>query len=208
MTTPYRAERRPGETYQLFVLTALVIAVFGGFLLAVLIPLSRAAGWGWEEHKPEVVQMHGQLQLLGFAGLFVIGMSMRLLPRFAALRLRFPGLGWGIWALLLAALLVRAFVLPWLGDTAHSWVLLLSEVAVLAASAGFFLVIAGSVLLQRGGRPEAIGHFFVAGALILLLQGLAGVYVAVHQVRDGDLAEEEYPGMGGVTEPGEDEGAN
>ncbi len=177
------AGRRQFEPYQAFILAAMLLAVFGGFLLAVLIPLGRALDWGWEQRKPEILQVHGQVQVLGFAGLYVIGMSLRLSPRFARLRLRFEGLTLPVWAAIVVSLLVRLLVLPWLAGTVRDVVLVSCEAAMLAAALGFFLMIGGSFLGQAhaGG---ATAHFFLVGAFFFLLQAVVHAAAALDRLGD------------------------
>ena len=57
-----------------FLMSALLLGVFGGFTLAVSLPIEMAMGdfdVGWVAHA----QVHGHLQAVGFAGLFVLGMG-------------------------------------------------------------------------------------------------------------------------------------
>ncbi len=174
---------RAFEPYKLYIASGMAIAVFGGFILGLLVPVSRALGWGWEASRPDIVHVHGQLQLAGFAGLYVMAMSMRLLPRFGRLRLRFEALVYPIWALVVASLLLRALVLPWLPDDAHSAGVLGAELLGLAASAAFFLVISGSLLTQDR-ELDATGYFFLFGALMLLVEGFASAFVAIDELDD------------------------
>ncbi|KAA0224226.1 hypothetical protein EDM76_13210, partial [bacterium] len=72
------------RSYIVFVLGALVMALLGGFLLSVVISLSLSGTISWgEERLPQMTQAHGWAQLQGWAGLFVAGMALRLMPRFA-----------------------------------------------------------------------------------------------------------------------------
>ena len=57
--------------YRQFIAASLVLGIGGGFLLSILLPLARTLDWGWgaSTRWSELVQVHGQLQLVGFAGL-------------------------------------------------------------------------------------------------------------------------------------------
>jgi len=68
-------------TYVWYVATALIIELIGGPAIGVLMYLARSGAL--PSHLPGLVQAHGSLQLLGWAGLFVAGMSQRLVPRLA-----------------------------------------------------------------------------------------------------------------------------
>ena len=84
VTTP-RREHAPhyDAPYRLFIAASLALGIGGGFLLSLLLPLARTLDWNWGSRSggPSLVQVHGQLQLIGFGGLFVMGMALRLMPR-------------------------------------------------------------------------------------------------------------------------------
>ncbi|HEV1998096.1 MAG TPA: hypothetical protein VGR61_08210, partial [Candidatus Dormibacteraeota bacterium] len=90
----------PGP-YAYFVLSAFAVTLLGGPAIGVLLWLSRS-GSALSNREEALVQAHGWTQLLGWAGLFVAGMSLRLLPRFAGRPERYPALSLA----LLAALLI------------------------------------------------------------------------------------------------------
>jgi hypothetical protein len=68
-------------TYMWYVATALIVELIGGPAIGVLMYLARSGMLSGQ--LPELVQAHGSLQLLGWAGLFVAGMAQRLVPRLA-----------------------------------------------------------------------------------------------------------------------------
>lgn len=72
------------RSYLAFIMGAMVMAVGGGLILAVLLSLAQSGTLGWETRVPWLIQAHGWAQVQGWAGLFVAGMGLRLLPRFAA----------------------------------------------------------------------------------------------------------------------------
>jgi uncharacterized protein involved in response to NO len=72
-----------------FVHTALALAVFGGFSLGAHIALPIGFGWNLPPFYHIWVQTHGHLQLLGWTGLFIIGVSLYFIPRFVKVPL--PG---------------------------------------------------------------------------------------------------------------------
>lgn len=80
---PTTAQRRDVPSLALFLVTSVVIAIVAGFGLGWWLMLYQtfgvplpAAGW------LAMVQVHGHMQLMGFAGLLVMGIGYRLLPRF------------------------------------------------------------------------------------------------------------------------------
>ncbi|MGE3960510.1 MAG: hypothetical protein AB7F65_02360 [Dehalococcoidia bacterium] len=77
-----RAGNHPRDAvHERFVIASLAYAVLGGFSLAVSLPIEVIVGSvdaSWVAHA----QVHGHMQVIGFAGLFIVGMAFRLAPRF------------------------------------------------------------------------------------------------------------------------------
>ena len=73
-----------------YVWMALAIAIFGGFALAghlaFLIGFNQSLGDGFASH----IQIHGHLQLIGWAGLFIIGISLHFIPRLSSVPISQP----------------------------------------------------------------------------------------------------------------------
>ncbi len=83
----HRQAPRRDTDHQPFIAAALAFGVLGGFSLAFTLPLEAALGRvtvGWMTHT----QLHGHIQTIGFATLFIIGVVLRLLPRFGGSELR------------------------------------------------------------------------------------------------------------------------
>ena len=64
-----------------FIWWALGIAIFGGFMLGAHIAMQLGFGMGLPKALDVWIQVHGHLQLIGWAGLFIIGVSLHFLPR-------------------------------------------------------------------------------------------------------------------------------
>lgn len=71
------------RSYLGFIAAALAAALGGGFLMAVWMPLAATGAVGGQGRVPWLIQAHGWVQVQGWAGLFVAGMAVRLMPRFA-----------------------------------------------------------------------------------------------------------------------------
>ena len=73
-----------------YVWMALGVAIFGGFALAghlaFLIGFNRSLGDGFASH----IQIHGHLQLIGWAGLFIIGISLHFISRLSSIPIAQP----------------------------------------------------------------------------------------------------------------------
>jgi hypothetical protein len=170
-----------------FLVASLSFAVLIGFVLGIHVPLGRLLDSGSSERTADLIQAHGQVQLLGFAGLFVIGMSLRLMPRFASARLAFSALVLPTLYLFIAGLFARAVVMPWLDDDAHSALLIGSLFAVLLGSACFLLIVAGTLAVEAR-RFDGSSLAFLLGALLLFGASAASTLAAMEAVRAGDRA--------------------
>ena len=73
-----------------YVWMALAVAIFGGFALAghlsFLIGFNRPLGDGFASY----IQIHGHLLLIGWTGLFIIGISLHFLPRLSSVPISQP----------------------------------------------------------------------------------------------------------------------
>lgn len=171
------------RSYLFYVAAALVMALGGGFLLAVVLPLSATGILRWEERVPWLIQAHGWAQLQGWAGLFLAGMAMRLMPRFAgrppiSKKVTLPLLG-----LLVASIATRTVVQPFVKGEAGDFLLVSAAVAGGIGTAGVAGVVAVT-LAQGRKRPEPWRDFARAGAAwwaawaVLIV--VAGVRAAQH----------------------------
>lgn len=69
------------DPYPLLLRTSLALALLGGFGLGLAILLSFAFRWPLPGSVGALIQTHGQVQALGFVGLFVMAVATRLMPR-------------------------------------------------------------------------------------------------------------------------------
>lgn len=155
-TVPAREDR----SYLGYIAAALAFALAGGFALATWMPLAAAGAVPGIERTPRLVQAHGWLQLQGWAGLFVAGMAIRVVPRFVGrrpvpARATVPLLG-----LLTAPLVVRLGVLPWVDGGAARAAALATGWTTAVGCAGVGSILA--VTLWRGRRGSEAWRLFVA----------------------------------------------
>jgi hypothetical protein len=139
---------------------ALALGLFGGFLTGLYALGVPAFGWPAQAFGP-LVQAHGQIQILGFAGLLILGVGGLLLPGFWRAKLAHPKAlatgGWLVGIGLLAQLLGQ----PWPAGPLRS---VLLAVAAVLPPLGFLW--AGRQLLAA--RPASAGRP-VAWEWLLLL---------------------------------------
>lgn len=153
--------RQHAEFQAGFLWVALAAAIFGGFAIGGHLSFAIGFGFPLGAPFPALVQAHGHAQLIGWAGLFVMGVSLHFIPRLASVPL--PHQGWvgAIPWLMGIGLLLRTFgqsALPYLGSS--------------PAFTPLLWLVAGSGALEGAG---------VLVYLLLLVQTLRGA---------GDLAEQ------------------
>lgn len=161
---PAPAEQAVAAVYPYFLIASTAIAVAAGFSLGLWALLAITSGvptggLSWMN----LIQVHGQIQLWGFVGLFVMGVAYHAVPRFRSRALASNDriLALTSLSLLLTGVGLRAaqLALP------ASWpypVLVLSAVLTLAG-AGLFAWIMVRVLAGRG-KPEGYEPYLLAGA--------------------------------------------
>lgn len=122
---------------------ALLLGAGGGFLLACILTVSSMLNLALGSWWLALAQAHGNLQLFGWAGLFVIGVSLHFLPRLrgAPLVATWP-VNWLI-ALQVCALILRAIAQPLLTLTNG----MLWHVALLGSGVLELCALSGIVLM-------------------------------------------------------------
>jgi hypothetical protein len=102
-------ERRASRLLAAFILTGLIFVAFPGTLLGVwnLIAIARQHGayvsTAW-------IQAHGQAQLFGWVGTFILGISLYVLPKSLNRSIQNFRLGWIAWALWTIGIAWRWFI--------------------------------------------------------------------------------------------------
>ena len=101
-------ERRAARVLSAFILTGLIFVALPGTLLGVWNLLAIAGEHGSARVSTAWIQAHGQAQLFGWVGTFILGISLYVLPKFLNRMIRKFGLLWLIWAV-------------WSGGAAWRW---------------------------------------------------------------------------------------
>ncbi|MCI0699394.1 hypothetical protein L0337_46255 [candidate division KSB1 bacterium] len=144
-----------------FIRSALAIAIFAGFAigahLAAVIGLDFPLGKGFYSF----IQIHGHLQLVGWTGLFIIGISLHFIPRLAGIPLSHPEWLNRILWLITAGLATRAVahsILPYVSTPAifHtlSVVVALSGLSELAGIILYIALLLTSIRATRQSGKE------------------------------------------------------
>lgn len=171
--------------YRHFILASLAIGIGGGFLLALLLPLARLLDWHWgtTQSWSVMAQLHGQLLLMGFGGLFVMGMALRIVPRISTRDLAFQPLIPTLIPAVAGYLLLRTIGQPMPDGTARDLALSASAPLLVAASLTFAAII-WTTLLSRDSKAEAAGWFFVLGATALVVGAFINAAQTIDMIRD------------------------
>jgi len=172
------APPRLALTVGVFTASALAVALTAGFGLGTWLLLARTAGvTTFGVPWVVLVQVHGTIQLFGFAALFMMGVALHVLPRFRGApppprivsALAFGGT--------LGAIVVRAVAQPFVDLPARDQLLTLSSILLVAGTSVFAT---GAVAALRGGtnphRPDELvmvaGVFAAPLAAALLAFGM------------------------------------
>ncbi|HEY8489970.1 MAG TPA: NnrS family protein [Dehalococcoidia bacterium] len=162
------------RTYLLFAGAALAVALLAGFVLAVLLPLAMALDWGWGARWPALAQAHGHAQVMGWAGLFILGMGYRLVPRFTGVPLRGRALVVPSGVLLAAGVGLRVVLQP-LADHAAAGALLPLSALLELAGAAIFAGLTLPALLRATRARAGFAPYLVAVDIWLVTQAALAV---------------------------------
>lgn len=176
----------PPSPHVPFVASGLAIAILGGFVLGIALPLSGPLGIPaarWVGYA----QLHGHLQAVGFVGLVIVGVSYRLVPNFAgAGALRFPRLvPWSLW-LIGGGVVVRG-VGQLAAEPPFGVLVALGAWAEVAGGACFALNVVRTAWPSLA-RDDVSAPFLVAGASWFMVQATLGAWWLTVAAVAGDAA--------------------
>lgn len=177
-------ERRAARLLAAFIAVGLFFLALPGTFMGVgnllLIAADRMPG----APKPAWIQAHGQAQVFGWVGSFILGISFYILPKFRGIPLRPLALAWGVWLLWTAGVALR-----WLAGIATlppRWMVVAAifELAAFAGSQYLLIVVPGRMTRARGKpqRPRDLGSILgiagFSGLGLTLLVNLGGALAA------------------------------
>lgn len=176
VTPASKGGRRDEVVWQPFVVAAIAMALSGGFALGAVLFAARWRGdetGGW---WIAAAQAHGQVQMLGWLGLMVLGVVLHFLPRLAGAPLRWPRAARGALWLIIAGLVLRSVAQPLRAAGWGTW-----PSVGLSAAAGLVLVgvsVAVGLLLATvlGAAPRKGGA--LRPVLPLFLVSFGSLWVA------------------------------
>lgn len=172
-------ERRSQQLVTAFVVSGLVFMLLPGTFLGVWNLLSIS-----QQHQPSSIseawlQAHGQAQIFGWIGSFILGIGFYSLTKIRSTR-TFPArAAWIVWVLWTVGVLVR-----WLGGvTGEAWRIALpfSGVLELAAFTLFFFSVRRHRPDFTGKKPEVWMRLVFAGTILFLVALIANCALLFRQ---------------------------
>lgn len=170
---------------------ALLLGAGGGFLLACVLTVTGMLGVPLGTWWIALAQAHGDLQLFGWAGLFVVGVSLYFLPRLRGTPLVAVWPVRWIAGLQAGALCLRALTQPLLALTGQPfWQILLTGSGILQALALLGVVTLLGLTFRRGpdlAKRPAFSHTLPLIACAFLSLGLASIVNLVNLWQAGGM---------------------
>lgn len=145
-------ERRPGrasQPYAVGALTALLLAILAGFPLGIVVAYAGARDIGLGVRWTPLIQAHGHLQVMGWLGLFLVGVAFQVVPRFKQVPLRLPLLVRPSIALIAGGLIARTVSQPYADGQPASAIMLTSGFIEGLGVAAFVVSITLTLLSAR-----------------------------------------------------------
>src|SRR5579875_2893777 len=155
----------------LALLAACALALALGFVLAMVLPGAAALRAPWGERWRALVQVHGQTMVLGWAGLFILGMAGRLIPRFSSMPLQRPYLLRVALFLIAGGVVLRALTQP-LADATPARILLFAS-GLLVLGGAICFAIPGLLTLSRPLRERRQFAYIAAAGMLWLVVAAA-----------------------------------
>ncbi len=138
-------------------------AVWGAYLLVRIAVAGKFTAVGVHE-----VNAHGHAQIFGWVGLFVMGFAYQAFPRFKHTSLRFPGLAWLSFGLMLAGVVARSLLEPLAdGNGPLAWAAVAASAVEVVAIGLFVFGIAAT--WRASGKGLAAYDGYIAAALFWFL---------------------------------------
>jgi metal-sulfur cluster biosynthetic enzyme len=174
--------RQATQPYFIAVIASLTIAIVAGFPLGILAALGAGRDIGLGTRWTPLVQAHGHLQLVGFAGLFIIGITYHALPRFKNSELALPRLALPSIALVASGAILRTLTQPWSNTEAVSALMVLSAVLELAGAVAFVAVVIATL---RRAQRQVYDRYLLVAAAGFVAASVAHLFVLTETARDG-----------------------
>jgi len=143
-------EKQPGrvsQPYILGVLAAVLLSALVGLPLGILVALGGPRDIGLGVRWTPLIQAHGHLQVMGWLGLFLVGIAFQVVPRFKQVPLRLPLFVRPAILLIAGGLIARTASQPYADGGVASAAMLTSAVAE-ALGVALFVASIGATLIS------------------------------------------------------------
>jgi hypothetical protein len=147
-------------------------AVWGAYLLLRIAFAGKFTAAGLHE-----INAHGHAQIFGWVGLFVMGFAYQAFPRFKQTTLRYPGLAWLSFALMLAGLVTRSVLEPVAAGSDWLEGFAVGASALEVTAIGIFCWVVAATWRAAGKGLEFHEYYVVAALFWFAVQA---VYEAVY----------------------------
>ena len=107
-TLSSHASMKHAEFHISYIWVALATALGAGFAMGAYMAMAMGYGWPLARAFSSLAQTHGHLQLVGWAGLFIMGVSLYFVPRLTGVPLARPHWCRGILGQLATGLFLRS----------------------------------------------------------------------------------------------------
>lgn len=191
VSTNVPASTRPGvELYKKFVKSALLLIVTGGATLGAvnLTMIARMKTFELQDYVPwwtALVQAHGHVQLYGWCGLFIMGVSYVVLPRLVAAELRSKHLAEASFWLMIGGILLRAYFQLFASEAYAAHWLVWGAAAELAAVTLYVCVVL-ELARRNEARKEAYFRYLFCAAIWFWITTAALLALSVRMVATGE----------------------
>lgn len=179
--------RRRHEPYQYFLKASLLVAITIGWLLGA-IELSAITFHGAIQSlasrliSPALFQVHGQSQIVGWVGLFIMGISYQVIPRQRRVAIHAPVTAYAVLALMFAGIILRAISQPLAAGSRLFGILMVASALLELGGLALFMfgLIKGRVMADSLQGPERFSRSALQWfAVALLLNAGATAWIAL-----------------------------
>lgn len=175
--------------YRSFINAATILFLTGGATAGAvyLMIIGFYGSFDLAEHFPwwqALIQSHGHIQLFGWVGLFIMGVSYHVVPRFIGVELQRKDLAVASFYLMLAGILLRGYFQPFSADQvlAH-WVIIGSALEVVSVLIFLSIIISLSRSSAKGFQLHS--KYLTLGAVYFLISAALLLGLAIYQALEG-----------------------
>lgn len=156
----------------------MLLAVLAGFPLGILVAYAGARDIGLGARWTPLIQAHGHLQIMGWLGLFLVGVAFQAVPRFKQVPLRLPGLVAPSIVLIAVGLIARTWSQPYADGEPAAWIMLASSVVEALGVAAFVSSITATLWSARRKNYD----WFLFSALAWLAASAVANIVVIGEI--------------------------